>query len=158
MSVAVQPHLSAVDALRYGPRVFAGPADEPRARRASDAIALAVALFALALISFAASPAPGFARAVAAVLDAIPSFLDSGWQLLADLLVLLGVVLVVAAIVRRRWSIARDVLVAILVATAVWLLVARIVEGSWLPGMPSGPPRRRRGIRRPGSPCSAPPC
>jgi uncharacterized protein (TIRG00374 family) len=47
MSVAVQPHLSAVDALRYGPRLFAGPADEPRARRASDAIALAVALFVL---------------------------------------------------------------------------------------------------------------
>ncbi len=130
MTAALQ-HLPAVDLTREGPRLFATPADEPRARRASDVIALLAALFALASISFAADPNPGFARSIAVLLDAIPGFFDTGWQIITDLLVLVAGVLVVTSLVRRRWSIGRDVAFAVVVATIVWLLVARIVEGSW---------------------------
>jgi uncharacterized protein (TIRG00374 family) len=51
VTAAVQRHLPAVDVLSQGPRLFATPADEPRARRASDVIALLEARFALATIS-----------------------------------------------------------------------------------------------------------
>jgi uncharacterized membrane protein YbhN (UPF0104 family) len=117
--------------LRQGPRLFATPADEPRARRASDVILVLGAALLLFVLSFAAVPSPGFLSATAAFLDALPHFLDTGWQFATDLLVLLTVVLLVATAIRGRWSIARDIVVAVLVATAVWLLVGRIVEGTW---------------------------
>jgi glycosyltransferase 2 family protein len=132
MTVEVAQPLSA-EWLRQGPRLFATPADEPRARRASDVIALLGAAVLLGVLSFAAVPSPGFASAVAAFLDALPDFLDSGWQFTSDLLVLFTIGLLIATVVRRRWSIARDAGVAVLVAAAVWLLVGRIVEGSWPP-------------------------
>ncbi|MDF2731554.1 MAG: hypothetical protein K0S92_179 [Desertimonas sp.] len=119
------------DVSREGPRLFATPKDEPRARRASDVIVLVAAAVILALISFAAVPSPGFVSAIAAFLDALPGFLGTGWQFAIDLLVLVTIVLVVAMVVRKRWSITRDIVVAVLVATGVWLLVGRIVEGSW---------------------------
>jgi glycosyltransferase 2 family protein len=130
VTAAVQ-HPPTVDLFRQGPRLFATPADEPRARRASDVIALLTALFALATISFAADPNPGFARSIAVLLDAIPDFFDAAWQVVTDLLVLVAVVLVIASLVRRRWSIGRDVVLAVAVAVCVWLVVGRIVEGSW---------------------------
>ncbi len=130
MTVEVAQPLSA-EWLRQGPRLFATPADEPRARRASDVIALLGATVLLAVLSFAANPSPGFVSAIAAFLDALPDFLDTGWQFASDLLVLFTVVLLIAMVVRRRWSITRDMIVAVLVATGVWLLVGRIVEGSW---------------------------
>jgi uncharacterized membrane protein YbhN (UPF0104 family) len=121
-----------LDVARHGPRLFATPADEPRARRASDVVELLGSVVALGLVSFAAVPAPGFARAVANTLRvAAPGFLETAWQLLADLLVLLTIVLAVATVVRRRWSVARDLVAGVLVAVVVWLLVGRIVEGSW---------------------------
>jgi uncharacterized membrane protein YbhN (UPF0104 family) len=119
------------ESLRRRLRLFATPADEPRARRATDVILLVGAVLALGAISLAAFPPPGFARAVVRFLASFPDFLDGAWQVLADLLVILAVVLVVAALVRRRGSIARDLLVAAVVAAIGWLLVGRVVEGSW---------------------------
>lgn len=119
------------ETLRWAPRLFATPADEPRARRASDVIALVGGLLALGIASLAAFPPPGFSRAVSRFLTSFPSILDPLWQVLADLLVVLAVVLVVAALVRRRRSVARDQLLAAALATVVWLLVGRTVQDSW---------------------------
>jgi hypothetical protein len=49
---------------------------------------------------------------------------------LADLLVLRTVLLAVATLVRRRWSIARDLLPAVGVSSIGWLGVGRVVEGT----------------------------
>ena len=64
-------------------------------------------------------------------LASFPPFLDGLWQVLADLLVVLALLLLVVAIVRRRGSIARDILLAVGLAIAGWLLVGRAVAGSW---------------------------
>lgn len=112
-------------------RLFATAADEPRTRRVSDAVVLAGSLFALVLMSFAASPAPGFADALVDLLTSVPDFLDALWQVITDLFVLLALVLVAAAIIRKRGSVVRDLLVAIVVAAAVWLVLGRVVHGSW---------------------------
>jgi hypothetical protein len=126
---ATAPHdRSVVDVILQGPRLFAAPADEPRARRASDVITLVSAAVALTLISFAAVPTPGFTRTIAALLDAAPRFLDTAWQFFTDLLVLVAIVFVLATLVRRRWSIGRDVLVAGAAATVVGLVQAGIPE------------------------------
>jgi uncharacterized membrane protein YbhN (UPF0104 family) len=112
-------------------RLFATSGGEPRARRATDAVLLVVALIGLGLASAAESPLPGFARAVASFAAAVPNFLDALWQLSLDLLAVLAVGLIVAALVRRRRSVARDMGVAVLLAGCVWLVASRAVAGSW---------------------------
>jgi uncharacterized membrane protein YbhN (UPF0104 family) len=118
-------------ATRAGPRLFAAPADEPRARRATDVLLLVGAVTWLVLASIAAEPSPGFTRAVQRLLAALPNFLSGFWQLLADLLVLLAVLLAIAAIARRRAAIVRDLVVSAVVAVVVWLVLARWVDGAW---------------------------
>ena len=110
--------------------MFATPEDEPRARRASDIVLVASGVVALVLLSFAAEPAPGFARALERFVAALPDFTDNLWQFLADLLSLLALLLIVAAVVRRRWSIVRDVGLAAALAVVVWRVVAEAVIGS----------------------------
>ena len=116
---------------RRGVRLFATSGDEPRARRAPDVVALVAGLIGLAVTSPLATPLPGFARAVATFADALPDFLDGLWQIAIDVLTLLALGVVVASVVRRRRVLARDLLVAVAVAAAVWLVLGRLVEGSW---------------------------
>jgi uncharacterized membrane protein YbhN (UPF0104 family) len=44
---------------------------------------------------------------------------------------LLAVVVVIAALIRRRWTLLRDVFLAALITIALGLLMARVVQGSW---------------------------
>lgn len=119
------------EVLRRGPRLYAAAADEPRARRASDLTLLVGATLVLAAVSFAAVPQPGFARAFSSFLASLPGFLDALWQICSDLLVLLALALVAGALVRRRLSLVRDLLLSVLAAVVVWLIIGRIVQGSW---------------------------
>ena len=116
---------------RRGPRLFATPADEPRARRATDLLLLAGAAIGSAVVGAFATPPPAFARAVSRFLAAFPAFFDGVWELVIDSFALLAIVFVVAAAIRRRWSIVRDIALAICVAVFVWLAVGRGVEGAW---------------------------
>ena len=116
---------------RAGLRLFATPAEAPRARRATDVLLVASASIALLLSSFAAVPQPGFSRAVATFLRSLPHLLDGLWQVLADSLALLALALFVAALVARRGGVARDGLLAAAVAVGVWLTVARWTLGTW---------------------------
>jgi uncharacterized membrane protein YbhN (UPF0104 family) len=117
--------------LTRGPRLFATPADEPRARRATDAILLVAAVAGLGVASWMAIPPAGFAVAIASLLRSAPRFFDTLWETLIDLLGALAIALVVAAIVRRRWSLARDQVLAAFIALAGWLLVGRWTQGTW---------------------------
>jgi uncharacterized membrane protein YbhN (UPF0104 family) len=114
-----------------GPRLFAHDRSEPRARRFTDVVLLSASLLALWLTSAAAVPAPGFLIAFTAFIRSAPAFLETAWEICADLLALYAIVLLVAAAVRHRRDVLRDIVVALLAATAVWLLVARWIEGEW---------------------------
>ena len=105
--------------------------DEPRARRATDVIMLVAATVGLGSFSLAAVPPAGFERAIVAFVDNLPGGLHGLWQLLVDLLTLVTTGLVVAAVVRRRWALVRDIVFAALVALALALVVGRVVEDSW---------------------------
>ena len=113
------------------PRLFATAKDEPRSRRAGDAITLVAATIALLAISPAARPQPGFGRALERFIRSLPTFLLGGWQMLVDSLVLLAVVIVVAAAIRRRWSVVRDLVLAAIVAAVVSVGIVRSVHGQW---------------------------
>jgi glycosyltransferase 2 family protein len=117
--------------FRRGVRLFHSLGDQPRARRATDVILLVTSVSALLFVGFVADPEPGFSRAVTAFLTSLPPGLIGTWQVLVDLpLVWAGVVLI-AAVLRRRFQIARDMLLAAAAAGVVWFLLARTVNGRW---------------------------
>ncbi len=118
---------------RRAARLFAGPAGDPRARRATDAIALGLSALGLMILALVAVPPSGIEVALIAFVGALPAFLDGVWQILIDLLALVAVVLAVATVLRRRIAVGRDALLAALVALAVVMLLGRVVEGSWPP-------------------------
>ena len=118
-------------ARRVGPRLFATTADVPRARRASDVIALVAAGFGLAGAGVADEPPSGVARSLSSFVAAPPHALDGPWQALAGVLVVLPVVLPAAAGLRRRQPTAPDIVIPVAVAAALSVVAGRLVEGSW---------------------------
>ncbi len=113
------------------PRLFAHSRSEPRARRFTDVTLLVSSLIALWATSVAAVPPPGFLVALTAFVRSAPAFLETAWEISADLLALYALVLLIAAGVRRRGDVLRDLLFALIGAAAVWMLVARWTEGEW---------------------------
>ncbi len=124
-------HLLERERLRRGFQLFAHVGDEPRARRATDVILLLVSLVGVVVIGTIAVPEPGFSRAVTVFLVALPDALVGIWQIIVDLPVIWAIVVLVATFVRGRMKIGRDMLLAIGVGVVAWLLLARIVNGSW---------------------------
>ncbi len=116
---------------RRSRRLFASPASEPRARRLTDVLLLVGSVLVLLIVSVAEFPTPGFVVAFTAFLRSAPNFLDSVWQISIDLLALFAFVLLVATFVKRRLDVARDLVLALVIATVVWLLVARWAQGEW---------------------------
>ncbi len=127
--------VSAVSKPEFEPRptrrLFATPASEPRARRVTDVLLLVAAVVALVLVSAAEFPAPGFVVAFTVLFRSAPHFLDTAWQISADLLALFALITLLATFVRRRFDVARDSIVALVVALAAWFLVARWAQGEW---------------------------
>ena len=115
----------------HGPRLFASPADERRARRASDLVALVLAGLGLAFVIAAESPLPGFVDALIELIAGFPRILVALWQVLADLLVLWAVVIAVATLVRQRWTVGRDLGLAVICVVVVGLLAHRVATGDW---------------------------
>ena len=116
-----------------GIRLFAGPVDDPRARRASDVIQLVLSTFFLVILAVIAVPPTTLERALVTFLGSFPDFLDGLWQALSDLLILAAIFVLVASAVRRRLALVRDLMLAVLVAFGVALVLGRIVQGEWLP-------------------------
>lgn len=114
-----------------GFRFFANPADAPRARRATDVLRALWTLLGLALVGWVNQPPSAVEAALTNLLAVLPGFLEGIWHLLYDLLLPWPLLLVFVAVVRRRGGLARDQLVAVLLALAVGAVAGRIVDGSW---------------------------
>lgn len=112
-------------------KMFAGPAEEPRARRASDVIALVGAAVVITVVGVSAIPTSRFEAAVARMLGSLPSFLDSVWSALLVLPWVAGAVVVAGAAFRRRLALVRDLVVAGVVALGLAYVGGRLVEGTW---------------------------
>ena len=116
-----------------GIRLFAGPVDDPRARRASDAIELVLSAFFLAILAVISIPPTTIERALITFLASFPDFLDGLWQALSDLMLVAAIFVLVASAVRRRGALLRDLLLAAVVAAVIALVIGRLIEGDWLP-------------------------
>jgi uncharacterized membrane protein YbhN (UPF0104 family) len=146
----------AVDALAehheaLGHPLFASSRSEPRARRPTD-IAMAIAsLLALVVTSVLATFAGDLDQALSELLTAFPPFLDPLWLALAWMPVVWAAVLLVAALVRRRPSLARDIVGGVVLAILLAAVVGAIVgDGAWVAithfGDVNGPPTFPPGI------------
>ncbi|HEY7071237.1 MAG TPA: hypothetical protein VH479_14020, partial [Acidimicrobiales bacterium] len=117
-----------------GARLFAGAADAPRARRATDVLAVVLGGVGLLFLSLAESPLPAIFRPVNRVIAALPDLLTALWQVAVGLLVWWGLALLLAALVRRRLSVARDLALSAALAGVLSYAVAQAVHAGWPPG------------------------
>jgi glycosyltransferase 2 family protein len=117
-----------------GARLFAGAADAPRARRATDVLAVALGAIGLLFLSLAEAPLPAIFRPVNRVIAALPDLLAALWQVAVGLLVWWGLGLLIAALVLRRLSVARDLALSAGLAGALSYGVAQAVHAGWPPG------------------------
>ena len=104
-----------------------------RNRRTIDAVFLAVAAVVAGLMAVAASSAPGTDEDVAQALTTVLGWADPVWR--AAFIGLLGfaVVVVVDVFLRRRWRLARDEVVTLLLVAGVGAILGRLVESDWVP-------------------------
>jgi glycosyltransferase 2 family protein len=104
-----------------------------RNRRTIDGVLLAAAAAAAGLAGAAASSAPGQDRQVTRGLVTVLGWAGGLWRALFVAALALAVLVVLDVLVRRRWPLARDLVLALLVAAGVGLLLGRIVVSDWFP-------------------------
>lgn len=110
---------------------FVSARDEPRIHRVADACALAVASLVIVVSARAESQPSLFVDNVTATVASLP---DPVQNLLAATFVVAAIysaALVLAAMIRRRVAVARDVLFSVAGAVLVAMIVGRIVTGDW---------------------------
>ena len=76
-------------------------------------------------------PLTGMEAAVVELLKNLPSVLDPVWQILFDLLQLWTVGLLVVAVYRRHWLLARDIGLTLGVVAGAAALIGRLAVGAW---------------------------
>ena len=117
--------------IKRGLRLFSSVVDQPRARRATDVVLLAISFVGIVLVGLVAIPEPGFSRAIATFFRSLPDALTGTWQILADLPAIWALAILVAAFASGRARIGRDMILAIVVGVVMWLLLGRVVAGEW---------------------------
>ena len=104
-----------------------------RNRRTVDALFLLLAAVVIGLTAVAASSAEDYDEDVARALQTVLAWANSVWRLAFVGLLVLALVVVVEVVLRRRWSLARDLLVAAMLVLGAAIVLAGAVESDWLP-------------------------
>lgn len=120
--------------MRRGIHVFASDRDEPRARRPTDIALLLLTALGLGLLVIAARAGSAVQEDVDQLLAHLPLLLEGLWNFGSDLVVVWSLGLVVAALIGRRPSLARDCVLATVMAL-VGCSIANLVSGSPRPSV-----------------------
>ncbi len=113
------------------PRLFSTRSEAPRFRRHSDALTLVACIVAIAMVSLVATPPARFETDLIRVIEALPAGLSGVWTLMVELLRIMTLVLVGAALLKRRWRLLRDMLMSVVFVVGGGLIVGRLAQGSW---------------------------
>jgi hypothetical protein len=104
-----------------------------RNRRTIDSVFFALAAVVIGLSALIASSAPKQDEDVAEALSTILGWADPFWRaVFIGVLVLAGVI-VVDVLLRRRWDLARDLIIACLLVGGAAILLGRVVISDWFP-------------------------
>lgn len=115
-----------------GSRAFAVPRRPPRSRRATDALLLVISTVVLVVSATGIDrPPTGMESAVAELFSNLPSVLQPVWQMVFDLLQLWTIGLLVLAVYRRHWSLARDIGLTVALVAGVATIVGRLATDAW---------------------------
>ncbi len=115
-----------------GVQLFASAPDDPRGRRPTDLAAAIASLLAIIMITVAASVAGDLDDALTTFLEKFPSFFDPLWLALVWAPVVWSAALLLLALVRRRPTLARDIVVGVAVSVVIALIVAAIAtDDTW---------------------------
>jgi glycosyltransferase 2 family protein len=104
-----------------------------RNRRTIDSVVLVWAAIVIGLSAAIASSAPGHDRDVAEALTTVFGWAGALWRTAFFGLLGLAVVIVVDVVLRRRWDLARDLLVAAVAVGGMAILLGQAVESDWSP-------------------------
>ena len=104
-----------------------------RNRRTVDAVFLLLAAIAIGLTAVVASSTPSVDRNVAGALKTLFGWADPLWRAAFVALLVLGLLVILDVLLRRRWRLARDLLVAVVPLAAVGLSLGGVVESDWFP-------------------------
>ncbi len=114
-------------------RLFVSQVEEPRSRRATDAIGLVASAVGYCFVALLALPPSSIERAITELASTLPGGLAGFWQLIIAVLIAVAVVVPVAAVVRNRLGLLRDIGTALLLTLALCLVGGRLVQGAWEP-------------------------
>src|SRR5438876_111469 len=104
-----------------------------RNRRTIDSAFLLLAAIVIGLSAVIASSAPGQDRDVAQALTTVFGWAGALWRTAFFGVLGLAVVLVVDVVLRRRWDLVRDLLVAALGVVGAAIVLGQVVESDWFP-------------------------
>ena len=104
-----------------------------RNRRTIDSVVLAAAALVLGLSAVIASSAPEHDEAVAQALMTVLGWADPLWRAAFVGVLGLGLAIVADVLLERRWSLARDLLVAAAGLVGAAIVLGGAVESDWLP-------------------------
>jgi uncharacterized membrane protein YbhN (UPF0104 family)/tRNA A-37 threonylcarbamoyl transferase component Bud32 len=108
--------------------------DEPgrRNRRTIDAVLVVAAAILAGLAAVVARSAPEVDGEIGQAFITVFGWAPGFWRTALAGVLLLSLVIVVDALVRRRWLLARDLLLAVVVVNAIGAVLARIVDSEWI--------------------------
>jgi uncharacterized membrane protein YbhN (UPF0104 family)/tRNA A-37 threonylcarbamoyl transferase component Bud32 len=129
-----QPHRPALHTWNGGLLTKTEPGR--RNRRPVDGVVLAAASVLLALSAVIASSAVRHDVAVANALATVLGWAGPLWRTIFVAVLALALAVAVDVLLRRRWDLARDLLVAGLVLVGVAMLLGGVVASKWLPVEP----------------------
>jgi uncharacterized membrane protein YbhN (UPF0104 family)/tRNA A-37 threonylcarbamoyl transferase component Bud32 len=110
-------------------------ASEPgrRNRRTVDGVFLLAAAITIGLTAVVASSTPEVDKNVGQALTTLFGWADAIWRAAFVALLLLATLVVADVLVRRRWSLARDLLVAAVPLAVAGMVLGGVVESDWFP-------------------------
>jgi uncharacterized membrane protein YbhN (UPF0104 family)/tRNA A-37 threonylcarbamoyl transferase component Bud32 len=104
-----------------------------RNRRTIDAVLLALGAFVLGLAAVIAKSSPSEDKSVGQALVTVLGWAPALWRTALLGALVLAVAVVVDVFVRRRWDLARDLAVALLILAGLTSVLGRIVGADWIP-------------------------
>jgi uncharacterized membrane protein YbhN (UPF0104 family)/tRNA A-37 threonylcarbamoyl transferase component Bud32 len=108
------------------------PAERGRRNRRPIEVALVgVASLVTGLTAVVAKSAPKVDEEIATALGAVFGWAPHFWRACVLAVLLLALSILVAALLGRRWELARDLLVAIVVVVVAGTILGRVVDGTW---------------------------
>jgi glycosyltransferase 2 family protein len=102
-----------------------------RNRRPIDFALVAIGALVAGLAAVVARSAPEVDDEVGDALDSVLGWAPHFWQLVFALALALALLVAVDVVFRRRWLLARDLLVVVVIVAVVGALLERIVTGKW---------------------------